>query len=165
MPGIHESSLSTYQNFDGSNTTLIMQSFGKKLNKVTLTGGLGASTNFKDTNAFVLEGKAKYAIDNHFSVQARLRNSLAFGNSSSQLRLSPGYKTAVSDKVSLYINPYVAAKYNYNSQTLKTDIGAFAGAEVKINNKLSAFLEFQKYNGFKGGSENYGGNGGISYNF
>ena len=79
MPGLNETSLATYQNFDGSNTTMLLRSFSAKTAKgLTLTGGFGGSTNFKGTNAFMLEGKAKYNIDDHFSVQLRSRTSFCF---------------------------------------------------------------------------------------
>ncbi len=166
MPGLNETSLATYQNFDGSNTTMLLRSFScKPAKNLTLTGGFGGSTNFHGTNSFVLEGKAKYNADEHFSVQLRSRNSFASGNSSSQLRLSPGYKTDVSDKVSIYANPYVAAKYKFNSQELTTDIGAFAGATYKIAPNLSASIEGQKYNGLDGGAENWGVNATLNYTF
>lgn len=159
MPGLNETSLATYQNFDGSNTTMLLRSFSTKTAKgLTLTGGFGGSTNFKGTNAFMLEGKAKYNIDDHFSVQLRSRTSFASGNSSSQLRLSPGYKTNVSDDVSIYANPYVAAKYKFNNDKLTTDIGAFAGATYNIAPGYAVSGEVQKYNGLDMGAENWGVN-------
>lgn len=159
MPGLNETSLATYQNFDGSNTTMLLRSFSAKTAKgLTLTGGFGGSTNFKGTNAFMLEGKAKYNIDDHFSVQLRSRTSFASGNSSSQLRLSPGYKTNVSDDVSIYANPYVTAKYKFNNDKLTTDIGAFAGATYNIAPGYAVSGEVQKYNGVDMGAENWGVN-------
>lgn len=161
MPGLNETSLATYQNFDGSNTTMLLRSFSTKPTKdLTLTGAFGGSTNFAGTNAFVLEGKAKCNIDEHFSVQLRSRNSVASGNSTSQLRLSPGYKTNVSKDVSIYANPYVAAKYKFNNDKLTTDIGAFAGVTYK-----GVSVELQKYNGLEGGAENWGVNVILSHTF
>ncbi len=166
MPGLNETSLATYQNFDGANTTMLLRSFSTKPAKgLTLTGGFGGSTNFKGTNAFVLEGKAKYAIDEHFSFQLRSRNSFASGNSASQVRLSPGYKTNVSKDVSIYANPYVSAKYKFNDSKLTTDVGAFAGATYKIAPEYTVSGEVQKYNGLDCGAENWGVNVIFSHTF
>lgn len=165
MPRVNETSLSTYQNFDGSNSTLLLRSEHYKPNEHTaLTWGFGASTNFKGTNSFVLEGKAKYT-NGPVSFQARSRNSFAEGNSSSQLRLSGEYKVKVSDNVSIYADPYVAAKYKYNTKTLTTDVGAFAGATYKLTDNNAISLEAQKYNGLKGGAENWGVNAVFSHTF
>lgn len=159
MPKLNETSLSTYQNFDGSNTTMLLRTFKEKPSKnLTLSGGFGISTDFSGTNAFMLEGKAKYDIGEHFGVQLRSRNSFASGNSSTQLRFSPEYKTKVSDKVSIYANPYVAAKYKFNDKNLTTDVGAFAGATYKISENFSVSGEVQKYNGLDCGAENWGAN-------
>lgn len=166
MPGLNETSLQTYQNFDGSNTTMVLRSFSTKPSDNTaLTCGFGGSTNFKGTNSFVLEGKAKYNINEHFSLQARLRNSFAMGNSSSQIRFSPGYKTNVSDNVSIYVNPYATAKYNYQERKISTDIGAFTGVTYKISPDNCISGEIQKYNGLNGGAENIGINVIFSHTF
>lgn len=166
MPGINETTLATYQNLDGANTTMLLRTFGcKPANNLTLNAGFGGSTNFKGTNAFMLEGKAKYAFNEHFSVQARLRNSLSTKGNVSQLRLSPGYKTDVSENTSVYVNPYAAAKYDTKSGKITTDIGAFAGVTQKLTPKISISGEVQKYNGLNGGAENWGINAILSYNF
>lgn len=167
MPILNETTtIATYQNFDGSNTSMILKSFGKiSIKNIDLTGNFGFSTNFKDTNAFVLEGKAKYNIDEHFGVQLRSRNSFAPGNSSSQLRFSPEYETNISDKVSIYANPYVVSKYKFNNNKLTTDVGAFVGATYKIAPDLSLSGELEKYNGLDGGAKNWGVNVILNHTF
>lgn len=167
MPILNETTtIATYQNFDGSNTSMLLKSFGNISTKnIDLTGNFGFSTNFKGTNAFVLEGKAKYNIDEHFGVQLRSRNSFASGNSSTQIRLSPEYNTDVSNKVSIYANPYVVSKYKFNNDKLTTEVGAFVGATYKISPNLSLSGELEKYNGLDGGAKNFGVNVILNHTF
>ena len=166
MPGLNETSLQTYQNLDGSNTTMLLCSFSTKLaDNTTLTGGFGCSTDFHGKNSFVLEGKAKYNLDEHFSFQARFRNSLASQGNSSQFRLSPGYKTNINDDVSIYVNPYATAKYDYQNRKFATDLGIFSGVTYKIAPEYSISCEVQKYNDLKGGAENVGINVIFSHTF
>ncbi len=166
MPSVNETSLQTYQNFDGSNTTMLLHSETYSNGKgLSLSAGLGGSTNFCGKNSVILEGKAKYNIDSHFSAQVRLRNSFSVRGSYSQLRFAPGYKTNVKKNVSIYANPYAAVKYNYLERDISTDIGAFAGCTYKLPKNFSITGEVQKYNGFKDGPENWGVNVILSYNF
>ncbi len=162
----NETSLATYQNFDGSNTTMLLRSFSyKPAQKVTLTSAFGGSTNFNGTNSFVLEGKAKYAPDEHFSLNVRSRNSFNTQNTNFQLRLSADCSTKVADKVSIYADPYVAAKYNCATGKITTDEGIFVGTKYKISDGFSVTGEVQKYNGLEGGSENWGVNVILSHTF
>lgn len=166
MPILNKTSLATYQNFDKTNTTMFLRTFEEKqTQKLTLSGGFGGSTNFNGTNAFVLEGKAKYNIGEYFDVQLRLRNSIASGNSSSQLRFSPEYKTNISDKVSIYTNPYIVSKYKFNDNNLTTNFGAFVGATYKLAPDLSLSGELEKYNGLDGGAKNWGVNVILNHTF
>lgn len=166
MPVTNETSGLTYQNFDGSNTTMLMRSFHyKPQDDVTLTAAFGGSTNFNGTNSFVLEGKAKYAVDEHFGVQVRSRNSFNTGNSNSQMRLAAEYKTKISDKTSIYVDAYGAAKYHYANRNLTTDVGVFGGVTYDVAKNFSVSGELQKYNGLNGGAENLGANLILSYKF
>ena len=166
MPITNETSLQTYQNFDGSNTTMLMQSFNTQLkDNITLSGGIGGSTNFQGKNSFVFEGKAKYNLNEHFNLQTRLRNSFSPKGNSSQLRLAAGYKTSLNNNLSIYVTPYVTAKYSYPEKKLSHDIGAFSGLTYKITPKNSVSCEIQKYNGFNGGAENVGLNVILNHNF
>lgn len=166
MPGLDETSLLTYQKFDGSNTTMLLRSFGTQISKkTTLTGGFGGSTNFHGNNAFILEGKAKHNFNEHFSVQARSRNAFSERESYSQVRISPEYKTKISDNVSFYANPYAAAKYSYQGRKLSSDVGIFSGVTYQSTPEYKVSFEVQKYNGLKGGAENFGFNVILSHCF
>lgn len=166
MPVGNEISVSSYQNLDGSNTTLALYCRNyKPCKNLSLTGGAGSSTSFNGTNSFVLEGKAKYNINKHVNFQARLRNSFSSQKNISQLRLSGGYKTDIANNTSIYVTPYAAAKYNYQDGSIATDIGAFAGVTQNLSPNLSVSAEVQKYNDFKPGSENWGINAILSYTF
>lgn len=158
--------IATYQNMDKSNTTMAIRSVNFQAAKnLTLTAGGGASTNFNGINNLMLEGKAKYNIDSHFSVQARVRNAASSKQNTVQFRLSPGFKANVNDNTSIYVNPYAAAKYNYESGKITTDKGVFAGISHKLHPMVTLSGEIQKYNGLDNGSENWGINAILSYNF
>lgn len=166
MPQSNETSLATYQNLDGTNSTMLLRSFKENVSKnLTLTGGFGISTNFKGTNPFILEGKATFDVNKNFNVQMRSRNSFASGNSSTQLRLSTSYKTNVSDNTSIYVTPYVTEKYKFNNKEFSTDAGLFAGATHKISPDLSVSGELQKYNGLDFSAKNWGVNVILSHTF
>ena len=170
MPEIGKTSnefyIASYQKTDGSNTTMAIRSVNyQAAENLTFTGGVGGSTNFNGNNSLMLEGKAKYNVNDHFSVQARLRNSLSSKQNSTQFRLTTGYKTNVSDNTSIYVNPYVSAKYDCSTGKLTTDKGVFAGVSQKLHPMVTLSGEVQKYNGLEGGAENWGINAILSYNF
>lgn len=165
----HELSLMSYQNFDGSNTSMAMYSQGAKLGKkADISFGVGASTNFKACPSLVFEGKAKYKFDENYSMQLRVREINSKSSEVTQIRLSPGYSGKVGDTTSIYVNPYVSGKVNHQTGNWTTDIGVFGGVTQKLGDKFSMFAEVQRYDLAHiadNSGKNWGFNVGLSYKF
>lgn len=162
----NECYLASYQNMDNTNTTVAMRAVNVQTSKnVSLSAGIGGSTNFKGNNAVMFEAKAKYNFNEHFSVQGRMRNSVSTKQNTFQFRLTPGYKTNLSDKTSIYANPYVVAKYNAKQDKWSIDKAAFVGVSYQALPNLTVSGELEKYHGLEGGAGNWGVNAILSYNF
>jgi hypothetical protein len=137
--------LATYQNFDGSNTTLVVTSIEKKNNKFTCSAGMGLGTNFQDKVEFITEGKASYSLNDNLAFKARLRNRHSEGSNTSQLRFSPEVKAKLGKNTTAYGDVYVAPKISYETGKITTDYGAFAGVSQNLGHGTTLSCEIQRY--------------------
>lgn len=155
-----EITAATYQNFDGSNTTLGLYSLsGNVGNNTNISVGAGASTNFSGNTSVVFEGKGKYSFNNNTSVQLRIRSSHSDNTNTTQFRISPGVKKNIGENTSVYLNPYASAKINYNTGKWTTDYGAFGGVSQNLGKNVCLSAEIQKY------KDDWGVNGILCWKF
>lgn len=140
-------SLASYQMLDGSNTTMITTGLSKPLGqKSFVSGGVGISTNFHDDGKLVLEGNAGYSPNKNISLKTRVRSIHADGFNTTQVRESVTFKQKFNDKLSGYISPYDALKYDYNKSKFKNDLGIFAGVSYNLTKGVTLSGEAQYYN-------------------
>jgi hypothetical protein len=138
--------IATYQNFDGSNTTLGVASLNRQDGKFACSAGIGYGINFKDKSTkLVVEGKGSYSLSDNISFNARLRNMLSSESNTSQLRLATEVKTKLGENTTAYGDVYVAPKINYETGKIKTDYGAFAGISQSLGHNTTLSCEVQKY--------------------
>jgi hypothetical protein len=137
--------IATYQNFDGSNTTLAVASLNKKNEKFAYSAGIGCGTNFKQAPKLIVEGKASYSLNDNISFNTRLRNMISPKESTTQLRFAPEVKTKIGENTTAYGDVYVAPKFNYGSGKITTDYGAFVGVSQNLGHGTTLSCEVQKY--------------------
>ena len=134
-----KSSIWTYQDINGTNTTIIGVDNSYKIGdsdfKLTTFTGIGIDTNKDSSSSSVIvdvKGNYRYG-DTCLSGGFRLRNKFGENTQSTQLRLQPmNVNIPVSDKVSLYATPYVVGKQNWKNNTIEPVVGGFAGASYKV---------------------------------
>lgn len=148
---------------NATNTVLI--GLDSKLTAGKFSAGVfnGVSLDSKSGAAMVVDLKAAYNYDKSGIVgqNLRLRNNLADGSISTQIRYSPcSVNVPVSKNTSIYMNPHGVAKYNYTTKKWDTGIGAFLGVTQKFKKGLSVSLEGQRYNiqNFKDNDGNWSAN-------
>lgn len=173
--GNFDAGLTTYQYMDGNNQTLLMGNYSQPVtNNFTLSAGVGYMTSSKDDNAFVLDAKGKYKINDNLNLQLRVRNSINGENNTTQVRFSPSWNQHLGRRTSIYVNPYYAYKHNYNTNQDSHTFGGFAGAEIQLNGnsnskvRVYAFGEGQCYNFEKIGEKDpsiWSANAGLRVNF
>ncbi len=163
-------SLNTYQNFDGTNLTI----GGLEEKAVSKHGSagvfLGVGTDFSKDAMAVLDFKGTYNYDKKglLNQNLRVRNTVGLKSAATQIRYSPlSVNIPLSDKTSLYANPHYVGKINYKTGEWTNSAGVFAGVTQKVSKNMSISLEAQRYNlqDIKDNSgKNWGVNAIISWN-
>ena len=164
-------SISSYQNFDGTNLTIA--GVEEKASGLRGSAGvfLGVGTDFTKDAMGVLDFKGTYNYDDKglFNQNLRVRNTVGVKSAATQIRYSPlSVNIPLNDKTTLYANPHYVGKYNYKTNQWTNSAGIFAGATQKFTDKTSLSLEVQRYNlqDIKDNSgKNWGVNAIISWKF
>lgn len=146
MPIDNKITLTTYQNFDGTNmtTTGIESSVNVGNGKLSVYGGVG--TNFtKDSTGAIIDFKGSIPYGNRpVSGSFRIRNTLKQNGESIQFRIQPAnINIPIAKKASIYADPYAALKIDNKGNKAFTT-GIFSGASVKVG-KTSVYIEGQLY--------------------
>lgn len=168
-------SISTYQNFDGSNYTLAGIDYKESYDNLSGSLFFGAGTTFdkKDSFGLVTDVKASHNYAGVLNQNIRVRTKMTTDNMSLQIRYSPlSVNVPIGENTSLYGNLHYCGQLNKNyetkSTTWKNSVGAFAGVSQNIGNNTSVSVEVQRYNlqNIKDNSDaNWGVNASICYKF
>lgn len=142
-------SISSYQNFDGSNLTI--GGFEEKASnkKGSAEAFLGIGTDFKNEGMAVIDFKGSYNYDKNSIINQnlRVRNKIGTKNASTQIRYSPlSVNIPLTNKTTAYINAYYAGKYNYKTNEWNNSAGVFAGITQKLSDKTSLSVDAERYN-------------------
>lgn len=165
VPGLQGSaSLSTYQNFDGTNLTIGGVEEKAKSSNGSAGTFLGLGTDFHHDAMVVIDFKGSLNYDNNgiLNQNLRVRNTIGLKNTATQIRYSPlSVNVPVGKNTSIYANPHYVGKYNYKTEKWTNSAGVFAGVTQKITPKTSLSLEVQRYN-LQDIKDNSGKNWGIN---
>ena len=162
-------SVSTYQNFDGSNYTVAGVEEKFSTNRGYAAGFLGFGTDFNKKAGIVFDIKSGLNYDEQgiFNQNLRVRTKMGKGESI-QVRFSPlSVDVPVGEKTNIYLNPHYSGQIDFKTNRWTNSAGVFAGVTQKFKN-TSVSHEVQRYNlqDIKNNSpENWGINGIISYKF
>ena len=164
-------SLSTYQNFDGSNLTIGGLEEGAASKRGYAGAFIGVGTDFNSDAMLVidLKGKMNYDDNGILNQNLRVRNTIGLNSSATQIRYSPlSVEVPLNKNFSFYANPHYSGKYDYRNDKWTNSAGIFAGFTQKIGKNTSVSIEAQRYN-LQDINDNSGKNWGInaivSYNF
>ncbi len=151
MPVNTSYSVSSFQQCDGINFTTAGVDNSYKVGSGTIGAytGIGLTFDGKPASAIVdLKGSVPYG-DSPVSGGFRVRNNLNENSQSVQFRVQPCTVTVpVSNKTSVYTTPYVAAKVNYDSGKVKTNVGNYTGISTNMKiagHDVKGFVEVQAY--------------------
>ena len=150
MDGIKgNTSISTYQNLDGTNLTIA--GVEEKVNGPKGSAGafLGVGTDFTKDAMAVLDFKGTYNYDEKglFNQNLRIRNTVGVKSAATQIRYSPlSVNIPVGKNTTLYANPHYVGKFNYKTGDWTNSAGIFAGVTQKISKNTAVSLEAQRYN-------------------
>ena len=165
VPGLQGStSLSTYQNFDGTNLTIGGVEEKAKSKNGSAAVFLGIGTDFSKDVIGVLDfkGTLNYDPNGIINQNLRVRNTVGTKSSATQIRYSPlSVNVPVGKNTSLYANPHYVGKYNYKTEKWTNSAGVFAGVTQKLSPKTSLSLEVQRYN-LQDIKDNSGKNWGVN---
>ena len=142
-------SISTYQNMDGTNLTIAGLEEKAVGNRGSAGVFLGIGTDFSKDAMAVLDFKGSYNYDKKglFNQNLRVRNTVGLKSSATQIRYSPlSVNVPVSDNTILYANPHYVGKFNYKTDKWTNSAGIFVGATQKVSKNTSVSLEVQRYN-------------------
>ena len=140
-----EISFSTYFEKDACSSVALYTEKYTPANDLTLSISGGISTNYEGKTALVVEGKWNYYLHENISAQFRLRNSFSEDTSTTHIRFSPSFHGKIAQNTSVYLNPYIATKVNYDDKNCKIDYGAFAGITQGLGKNIKLSLEGQRY--------------------
>lgn len=165
VPGLQGStSLSTYQNFDGTNLTIGGVEEKAKSSNGSASAFLGVGTDFHKDAMVVIDFKGSLNYDKNgiLNQNLRVRNTIGLKNTATQIRYSPlSVNVPVGKNTSIYANPHYVGKYNYKTDKWTNSAGVFAGVTQKLSPKTSLSLEVQRYN-LQDIKDNSGKNWGIN---
>jgi hypothetical protein len=95
-----------------------------------------------------------------------VRNNINPNSQSVQVRVQPcNISVPVGKGTSLYVDPYVATKFDYKKGYDSTKVGAFAGVSQKVGKNTKVFVEGQMYNVTKVNPSTTSVNAGLSVSF
>lgn len=164
-------SASSFQGFDGSNTTIAGFEGKLKGNGYYVSGFSGVSTDFKSTRitgVFDVKAEMNYDKKGITKQNLRIRNKFNNDTPSLQVRYSPlSVNIPVAKNTNLYVNPHYCGQINTDTNKWKHSAGIFVGATQKFG-KTSISLEAQRYNlqNLKdNGAKNWSANVIVSYTF
>ena len=166
--------VSTFQNFDGTNFTTAGVEAKTSLGPIGLGAYVGLGSDFKDkaTGVFDVKCNGKYTQDGTLGFNGRVRTKLGKNEQSTEVRVSPlSVNIPISKSVSAYFTPCARAKYNYFNNSWTPSATVFAVITWKPDDKTSISAEVQSYdtqNAFNGSGEflngeNWSGNLVISH--
>lgn len=165
VPGLQGStSLSSYQNLDGSNLTIGGVEEKAKSRNGSAAAFLGIGTDFNKDAMAVLDfkGALNYDKNGTFNQNLRVRNTVGSKSAATQIRYSPlSVNIPLGKNTSIYANPHYVGKYNYKTQKWTNSAGVFAGVTQKLSPKTSLSLEVQRYN-LQDTKDNSGKNWGVN---
>ena len=165
VPGLDGStSLSSYQNLDGSNLTIGGVEEKAKSRNGSAAAFLGIGTDFNKDAMAVLDFKGALNYDKNgiINQNLRVRNTVGTKSSATQIRYSPlSVNVPVGKNISLYANPHYVGKFNYKTEKWTNSAGVFAGVTQKLSPKTSLSLEVQRYN-LQNIKDNSGKNWGVN---
>lgn len=140
-------SVSSFQQFDGSNFTTMGVDNSYKVGNGSLGAyaGIGLSFDGKPASAILdFKGSMPYG-DSPVSGGFRVRHNLSEGSQTVQFRVQPAtVNVPLGKNTNAYATPYVAGKLNYSNGDFSTSAGAFFGVSQKIGD-VSVFAEGQLY--------------------
>ena len=157
-------SISTYQNMDGTNLTIAGLEEKAVGNRGSAGVFLGIGTDFSKDAMAVLDFKGSYNYDKKgiLNQNLRIRNTVGLKSAATQIRYSPlSVNIPVTDKTTLYANPHYTGKINYKTNKWTNSAGIFAGVTQDISKNTSISLEAQRYN-LQDIKDNSGKNWGIN---
>lgn len=141
--------VSTFQNFDGTNFTTAGVEAKTALGPIGLGVYTGLGSDFQDkaTGVFDVKFNGNYTEDGTLGFNGRARTKLGENEHTTQYRVSPlSVNFPVCKNVRGYVTPCGVAKCDYDTNTWDYSATVFAGVTWKPNDKTSISVEVQSYN-------------------
>lgn len=157
----------TYQQFDGSNTTIAAGGVGLKFEHCQLDAYGGLVTNYqKGGTGGTVDAKVMFPYANVCSGGVRFKSSLTPSTKNAQIRLHPAnVNVPVSNNVSIYTQPYAVFHFKNNKGFNGAKLCDITGVSLNLNKNMSMYAEVQFYDLSKVTKETTSCNLGLNFVF